>query len=601
MSLATTKKHLLQILSDPNNKVVALSGKWGTGKSHLWSEVKADSGDKKIEQALYVSLFGLSSMDQVKLKIVQSAIPNADQNPTLWENMKKVWGASSKVLESVHKGFSAINEIALLAVPSLLKNRVIAIDDIERKHDKLSVDEVLGFVDEFTQQHGARIILILNSDELADPELWGAFREKVIDQEIRLDTTSKEAFDIASTIAPSPYVDRLRKTVETCGIVNIRIIRKVIRAVNRILGMRTDLSDDVLARLIPSTVLLSAIYYKGIDDGMDFDFVLGSGRTDWGNWGKKTEEPNDEDKQRAEWQRKPLKLGIYSCDEYEHLVVEYLKSGLFDVEEVSKIIERYASEAELARTQNLARQFHDHFIWHHWMSEAELLTEAQTLVKQAHLLDAYNITALHGLVSNLTGGQPVADKLVDHWVEAYHLTSHEEPGDLESFFHSPVHPRIKAAFDSAKATAQAKTTVFEACRDIVQKSGWGHKEEAIMKNATVQDFEATIKSLKAEDLRLFMFKFVDICAQPSAYKQHFGAASDHFIEACKNICADSSQRRLGDLIKMLFRDAKLNIELIEPAPTVDIANSSAFPAADGTPTEAGRADGSDASVQNGVR
>ncbi|MFM0287493.1 hypothetical protein [Paraburkholderia megapolitana] len=423
----------------------------------------------------------------------------------------------------------------------------------------------------------------------------------MIDQEIRLDTTSTEAFDIAASIAPSPYVDRLRKTVETCGIVNIRIIRKVIRAVNRILGMRTDLSDDVLARLIPSTVLLSAIYYKGMDDGMDFDFVLGSGQTDWVNWGKKTEEPKDEDKQRAEWQRKLLKLGIYSCDEYEHLVVEYLKSGLFDVEEVSKIIERYASEAELARTQNLTRQFHEHFMWHHWMSEAELLAEAQTLVKRAHLLDAYNITALHGLVSNLTGGQPVADELVDHWVEAYHLTSHEEPGDFDFFFHSPVHPRIRAAFDSAIAAAEAKTTVFEACRDIVQKNGWGHKEEAIMKSATVQDFEATIKSLKAEDLRLFMFKFIEICTQPSAYKQHFGAASDHFIEACKNICADPSQRRLGNLIKMVFRDAKLDIELIEPAPTVDTVITSAPPAADATPIEAGRADGSDASVQDGMR
>ena len=144
MTLRTTRRHLVDLLGDPGNKVIALSGKWGTGKSHLWRAVKADSKDERVKAALYVSLFGLVSMDQVKLKIVQSAIPKADENPTWWDNAKKGWGAASKVLEGFHKGFSALNEIALLAVPAILKDRVIVLDDIERKHEKLSVDEVMA-------------------------------------------------------------------------------------------------------------------------------------------------------------------------------------------------------------------------------------------------------------------------------------------------------------------------------------------------------------------------------------------------------------------------------------------------------------------------
>ena len=206
MSLRTTKKHLVELLGDPGNKVIALSGKWGTGKSHLWRAVKADSTDERVKAALYVSLFGLISMDQVKLKIVQSAIPKADENPSWWDNAKKGWGAASKVLESFHKGFSALNEIAPLAVPAILKYRVIVLDDIERKHEKLGVDEVLGFIDEFTQQHGARIVLILNSDQLADRRVWDTLREKVIDQDVRLETSPAEAFDIAVGIQPSPYL-----------------------------------------------------------------------------------------------------------------------------------------------------------------------------------------------------------------------------------------------------------------------------------------------------------------------------------------------------------------------------------------------------------
>ena len=46
MSLQETKDHLIQLLADPDNKVIALSGKWGTGKSHLWREVQAASAER---------------------------------------------------------------------------------------------------------------------------------------------------------------------------------------------------------------------------------------------------------------------------------------------------------------------------------------------------------------------------------------------------------------------------------------------------------------------------------------------------------------------------------------------------------------------------
>ena len=89
MSLQSTKDHLIQLLDDQGNKVIALSGKWGTGKSHLWRDVKGGSQDQKVQAALYVSLFGLASMDQVKLKIIQSSIPVAGESSVWWDRAKK--------------------------------------------------------------------------------------------------------------------------------------------------------------------------------------------------------------------------------------------------------------------------------------------------------------------------------------------------------------------------------------------------------------------------------------------------------------------------------------------------------------------------------
>lgn len=561
MALQSTKSNLLQLLKEPENRVIALSGKWGTGKSHLWREVQSSSEDMAVQNALYVSLFGLADMNQLKLKLVQSAIPNAEVHPKIWEQAGVALRGLRKVLNSVHKGFSALDELALLAVPTLLKGRVIVLDDIERKHEKLSIDEVLGFIDEFTQLYGARIVLILNSDQLSDRSLWDKLREKVVDQEIRLNTTLAEAFRIAIQLTPSLYAENIGDAIEVCEITNIRVIRKVIRVVNRVLDGRADITNAVLSRVIPSTVLLAAIHYQGIDDGPDFDFVLHVGTPD-PQRRKKGDELTVEEKRQATWKLTLQKLGVHSCDDYELLVVDYLQSGLFDIGSVTNIIDRYVSEAETMRAHSLARQIFEHVSWHHNLTDEALLAEAHEVVKEAYLLDPYTVTSLHELISELTGGQALADTMIDNWLSTFKARA-GQPLEDHDFFRRRMHPLLRSAFDSLKDQAQAKTTIFDACEYIAKNNAWGTRQEEVLKNASSQDFESVIKTLGIEDLKIFMYKFLDMCVHRDAYVKHFGSAMDHFIEACRSICSAPESGRLGRLIRLLFEDAKLQSH-IEP-------------------------------------
>jgi len=82
-----------------------------------------------------------------------------------------------------------------------------------------------------------------------------------------------------------------------------------------------------------------------------------------------------------------------------------------------------------------------------------------------------------------------------------------------------------------------------------------------MKSASVQEFEAIIRSLDPDDLRYFMIRFLGYCAQRTTYQPHFGSAMEHFIEACRRICVDPNSGRLSGLIKLLFTDAKLESEI----------------------------------------
>jgi hypothetical protein len=504
MTVEATKEHMISALADIENKVIALSGRWGTGKSHLWQEVQNASTNQKVTGAIYVSLFGLASMDQVKLKVVQSAVPMASENPALFEGVKKTIGATIKALEGLHKSFSALGalgEFAMLLTPTILKNKVIVLDDIERKHEKLSVDEILGFIDEFTQRHEARFVLILNTDRLEDKPLWETFREKVIDVELKLETTPEEAFEIAIRLTPSHYASSIKSAVTECGLTNIRIVRKVIRSTNRILSERDGLSNALLARVIPSTVLLSAIHYRGIEDGPPMEFVLSVGsQKAWEHYFKKQDkeaeesEESEEAKREGRWKGLLNRLGIVECDEFEALIVDNLESGLFEMDTISRIIDGYAKEEQSMITREMGNKLMHDLIWNHPLTEVQLLEQAKELAPRAPLLDPFKLTNICEAIAEFPEGQPVVDGMISAWIECFKAKD-VDLSDNDFPFHRKVHPLIQAEFDAKKAHSQAGISLYSVCEYVAKHGAWGTRHKMVMATASPEEFEILIRTL----------------------------------------------------------------------------------------------------------
>lgn len=561
MSLQQTKENLVRLLADADNRVIALSGKWGTGKSHLWRDVKAASSDDAVKSALYVSLFGLSDMGQIKLKIVQNALPNSEKSSVMWDKARVGAEAARKVLTSFHKGFSALDELALLAVPSILKNRVIVLDDIERKHDKLNIDEVLGFIDEFTQQHGARFILILNSDQLTNKALWETLREKVVDQEIRLNTSPNEAFAIAIGLTPSKFSAVISDAVEKCKITNIRIIRKITKAVNAILGDRQALATAILKRTVPSIVLLASINYRGLEDGPTVDFVLARGTpSDWKYLEGEDDTDTDTSRRESKWDMMLDELGIQVCDEFELLVIEYLQSGMFNGSALTAIIDRYVGETESLEAREKAIDLSISIFWDHKLTENDLLAQAQALLPVVHLLDPYIFSKLALEVEALPGGSKVVQRMLDNWLAVLRAKQLIRIDD-DNPFDKALHPSIQAEFDAINAQAQTSTTVYDAVEYIKNNSGWSARHERALRSASVAEFESVIRTLPRDQLRVFMQKMLELRAQKATYDQHFAPALDHFTQACRNLRNAADSGRLGQLLQNLFDHAKLGAQL----------------------------------------
>jgi hypothetical protein len=571
MSMLRAKGNLQELLADREVKVMALSGKWGTGKSHMWKSLREDSTDLELQGALYVSLFGVATLAELKLKLAQTAMPMIKRSGPRADAVKGAISAIKTGVQGYFKLGSALDEFALLAVPAMVRNKFIVVDDIERKHDKLTIDEVLGFIDDFTQNYGCRMLLILNTDQLADRTVWEKFREKVIDEELRLDTTPAEAFDIAIQLSQSQFAAKIKPAVEACGITNIRIIRKVIRAANKILAVHAPLPNDVLDRVIPSTVLLSAIHYKGIEDGPTMAFVLDSesivGRhIERRERERRGEEATEEDKLHARWMLLLDRLHIAYTDEYEKLVSDYLNAGLVDRSAVDAVIGRYRQEQQRAGAQARAREFFQSTIWHPELLPAQIVEAARALLPDVPHLDCYSVTSLHDYLVDFDGGAPIAEQMVSLWGDRLREMAAEPGADpsefvLDNWMGRPLHPSIVAAFAEARGYVEQPRTLLDVCLYLAKSDGWNPAEEAVMQAATVDDFTRTILSIRGEQLKVFLFKNLDIYANRATYARHFGSSPAHFLEACKRIRAERAGTRWASLIEDVFKNAKLDTDL----------------------------------------
>lgn len=571
MTIEQSKTQLISLIDNADLKVIALTGAWGTGKTHLWNEIRKESQDPIVEGARYVSLFGLKDINQLKLKVVQSALPVGGDSSSLTEGLMKTWKVSVDALKKVHEGFSALDELALVAVPVALRNRFVVVDDIERKHASLSVDEVLGFVDEYSQNFGTRFLLILNSDQFSvptDSALWAAFREKVVEEELRFTPTPGEAFDIAVPNLDSRYRATAKTAVDACGITNIRVIRQAYRLVVRLLGATGDMPLAIQARTVPSIVLISALANKAIKDGPTLEYVAGYNRGPSDFLSRYLGQEDDASKEKAEdsppaaWKILLSKLGINSSDEFEELVIAFVRDGRHDAKAIEAIVQGYQDNENRTESRNLAHAFFERFTWDVTDCDDDLVADAVKLIARVADLDAYTVTALGKQMADLPGGAKLEEDLIDGWL-AHFATIADKTEFGESPFNRPLHPKLKSAIDDARDARIHSATVVDAIKHLLENDGWGHREEAAMRAATIDDFETAMRTLKGRDFKLFVLKSLDILEQHEMYEKHFGQAGMNFLEACRRIVRAEKENRFGRLLRTLFAESKVPALLAE--------------------------------------
>ncbi|MGB9141092.1 MAG: P-loop NTPase fold protein [Aestuariivirga sp.] len=210
MSSNLVKSEILRFLASPKAEALCIKGKWGIGKTFSWKrylqEASETSNGIAMKRYAYVSLFGMSSLDELKYSIFEGTVPKDKANKgasleTLKSTIDSSEGIGRKFAWVVNFASRSNNFRGAMTHAFFLtvRNQIICIDDLERKGSKLDTADVLGLISFLKEERGCKVVLLLNDESLETPERkkFDTYLEKVIDISLTFAPSSKECVSIA--------------------------------------------------------------------------------------------------------------------------------------------------------------------------------------------------------------------------------------------------------------------------------------------------------------------------------------------------------------------------------------------------------------------
>ncbi|MET3517019.1 hypothetical protein ABIC63_004818 [Pseudacidovorax sp. 1753] len=150
---------------------VLLSGSWGSGKT--WFIKNFLGMHPEIEKhALYVSLYGVQSFDDIESEFFRLLHPVLGSKPVRILNRLLRGALKTTInfdLDSDGKNDGSVTggipNDRILDRVSLAAEKILIFDDLERS--SIATTDILGYINQFTEQAGLKSIVIANEKELA--------------------------------------------------------------------------------------------------------------------------------------------------------------------------------------------------------------------------------------------------------------------------------------------------------------------------------------------------------------------------------------------------------------------------------------------------
>ena len=204
------------IRSDYTDYAIMINGEWGSGKTYFWNhkirpKIESMQLNGKRYTAIYMSLYGISNLEEISKKIFIETTQLMDKN------LKKYMDASgvSTIPEYAKTGLDMANFFGVTQNGDRIDykeffstdDKVLCFDDLERAN--VDVIDILGYINNFVEHDHIKTIIICNEKELSTKLKNSNLEMKTFIATYLLDKENK-----LNIKTDKPMVERLRDTIE---------------------------------------------------------------------------------------------------------------------------------------------------------------------------------------------------------------------------------------------------------------------------------------------------------------------------------------------------------------------------------------------------
>ncbi len=250
-------KHYFSFQHAPGYAVL-LSGPWGIGKTFLIKKLLEEQFKEREEEYVYLSLYGLTSIEEINEALLAAIYPALE-----WKGVK----IAGRVMKAALSFGGIETDYKLVDFLGHYKAKLFVFDDLERCELK-PINKVLGYINEFIEHDGCKVLIIANEEEIEDGAEYRRRREKLVGKTLHVQSSFDEA--IAYFISTIDDADTKKFVQEKAADIsatyyqsklhNLRILQQTIwdfERVYRVLSPRHRANNGAMTILLKMFFALS--------------------------------------------------------------------------------------------------------------------------------------------------------------------------------------------------------------------------------------------------------------------------------------------------------------------------------------------------------
>jgi len=273
------------------NKLIMITGEWGSGKTYFWKnriEPRIQESDIPI---ITISMYGKKSLEEVKEELF---IKISSYNENYIKKLSSVFsGIMSKFSLQLSFSFLKINlpspkdedvKEKLKKFGEELNKAIICFDDFERKSKDIDLNDLFGFINSLKEEFECRVVVIVNDEAFKeeDAKIFAKVKEKSVDKFLVYVPSISQLFedikkDVEGTLDKKSgedeklkeFYDQARWILEKIEFQNARVYKQIILNIyelyeNNFFNLASSITDDILGvlRFIVLNTILFNKYHK---------------------------------------------------------------------------------------------------------------------------------------------------------------------------------------------------------------------------------------------------------------------------------------------------------------------------------------------------